>query len=159
MKMPTAPIRLRKWKCCLQTHGKHLHVAIERLPMPATSETTDVPKRRGDSMISILRDSGLVTLVNAFSCEPTAQDALLQAWRGGEAELGMLPGVVSTALHRSLDGTRVVNYAQLRSVEDWENLRRIGQMKAYFERTSQFGRPDAHLYEVVYTRGRSGAAA
>ena len=90
--MPTAPIRLRRWKCCLQTHGKHLHVAIERLPMPATSETTDVPKRRGDSMISILRDSGLVTLINAFSCEPTAQDALLQAWRGGEAELGHASG-------------------------------------------------------------------
>jgi len=32
-------------------------------------------------------------------------------------------------------------------------------MKAYFEHISQFGRPDAHLYEVVYTRDRSGAAA
>ena len=109
-------------------------------------------------MISISRDNGLVTLINAFSCEPTEQHALVDAWREAEAELGTLPGVVSAALHRSLDGTRVVNYGQLRSAADWENLRRIGRIKAYFERINRFGRADAHLYEVIYTLDRPGAA-
>ncbi len=109
-------------------------------------------------MISISRNSGPVTLINVFSCEPAAQNALVEAWREAETELGTLPGVVSAALHRSLDGTRVVNYGQLRSVEDWENLRKIGRMKAYFERINQFGQPDAHLYEIMYMLDRSGAA-
>ncbi len=68
---------------------------------------------------------------------------------------GCSPGVISTALHRSLDGTRVVNYGQLRSAADWEKLREVGQTKAYFDRITRFGRPDAHLYEVVYTRDRT----
>src|SRR5271166_2051274 len=109
-------------------------------------------------MISIARDSGVVTLINAFACEPAQQENLMKAWRDAEAELGVLPGVVSAALHRSFDGTRVVNYGQLRSVEDWENLRKVGQMKAYFDRITKFGSPDAHLYEVIYTRDRTSVA-
>jgi hypothetical protein len=31
-------------------------------------------------------------------------------------------------------------------------------MKAYFERVNRFDRADAHLYEVIYTRGRLDAA-
>lgn len=108
-------------------------------------------------MITIHRNSGLVTLINAFSCEPRAQDDLIKAWRNAtEVELGGLPGIVSAALHRSLDGTRVVNYAQWQSAEDWENLTRVGTMKKYFQRMGQFGHPDAHLYEVVYTLDKTG---
>jgi hypothetical protein len=83
----------------------------------------------------------------------TNQEA--NAWRDAEPELGMMLGVISTALHRSLDGTRVVNYGQLRSAQDWERLREVGQAKAYFDRITGFGRPDAHLYEVVYVRDRA----
>jgi hypothetical protein len=102
-------------------------------------------------MITIHRDSELVTLINSFSCEPTKQDDLINAWQQAtEAELGGLPGIVSAALHRSLDGTRVVNYAQWRGADDWRNLTRVGTMKKYFERTARFGKPDAHLYKVVY---------
>jgi len=54
-------------------------------------------------------------------------------------------------LHRSRDGTRVVNYAQLRSAQDRENLRKVGQLRAHFDRITKFGKPDAHLSEVVYT--------
>jgi heme-degrading monooxygenase HmoA len=106
-------------------------------------------------MISVARNSGLVTVINAFSCEPAQQPDLVTAWRDAEAELGMMPGVISAALHRSLDGTRVVNYGQLRSAQDWERLREVGQTKAYFDRITHFGQPDAHLYEVVYTRDRT----
>jgi len=68
-------------------------------------------------MISIARDSGPVTVINSFACEPEQQENLVTAWRDAAAELGALPGIVSAALHRTLDGTRVVNYVQVRSVE------------------------------------------
>jgi heme-degrading monooxygenase HmoA len=103
-------------------------------------------------MITISRDSGIVTVINVFSCEPSQQDALIKAWQDAPAELGKLPGAVSAALHKSLDGTRVVNYVQMRSMEDWENLRKVGQSKGYFDRIMQFGKPDPHLYEIVDTR-------
>ena len=67
------------------------------------------------------------------------------------------PRSPSAALHRSLDGTRAVNYAQLRSAEDWETLRKVGQMRAHFDRTTKFGKLDAHLYEVGYTVEHSAA--
>jgi hypothetical protein len=105
-------------------------------------------------MISIARDSGLVTVINSFACEPDQQENLISAWRDAAGELGKLPGVVSAALHKSLDGTRVVNYVQVRSVEDWENLRKVGQSQGYFDRITKFGTADPHVYEVVDTRER-----
>jgi hypothetical protein len=81
----------------------------------------------------------------------------VNAWRDAAAELGKLPGIVSAALHRSLDGTRVVNYVQVRSLEDWENLRKVGQTKGHFDRIAKFGTPDAHVYEVMDTRERAAA--
>jgi hypothetical protein len=108
-------------------------------------------------MICISGKSGLVTLINVFSCESSGQGSLIKAWQEGtNEELGSLPGIVSSALHRSLDGTRVVNYAQWRSAEDWENLTKVGRANDYFARMGRFGRPDAHLYEVVYTLDRTG---
>jgi hypothetical protein len=68
-------------------------------------------------MISIARDNGLVTVINSFSCEPEQQENLVSAWSEAAAELGKLRGIVAAALHKRLDGTRVVNYVQVRSVD------------------------------------------
>jgi quinol monooxygenase YgiN len=66
------------------------------------------------------------------------------------------PGVIGAALHRSTDGTRVVNYAQWRSEADWDSF-----LKKYREQFAIFGplaeRIDPHLYEVVYLYGRPGS--
>ena len=78
-------------------------------------------------MIRIDQSHGVVTLINSFSCEPQNQQPLIDAWiRATEERLGALPGIISAALHRSKDGTRVVNYAQWKSAENWESLVRIG---------------------------------
>lgn len=111
-------------------------------------------------MITIHRERELVTLINSFTCEPTKQDDLINAWREAtDAELGGLPGIVSAALHRSLDGTRVVNYAQWRCADDWRHLTRVGTMKKHFERMARFGKPDAHLYEVVYVLDKTAGCS
>ena len=66
-----------------------------------------------------------------------------------------MPGLISSALHISKDGIRVVNYAQFRSVEAWENLLRIGKAH-WFEEMDKYGTKDPHLYEVCYTSDRTG---
>ena len=101
----------------------------------------------------------MITVINSFACEPEQQENLVRALRDAAPELGALPGIVAATLHRSFDGTRVVNYVQVRSVEDYENLRKVGQTKGYFDRITKFatGKPDAHVYEVVVTRDRAAA--
>lgn len=96
-------------------------------------------------MITITQDSGVVTLINAFSCEPQNQQHLIDAWIGAtEEKLGALPGIISAALHRSKDGTRVVNYAQWKTAENWENLFRVGS-ESWFREMAKYAKPDAHL--------------
>ena len=101
-------------------------------------------------MITITEDAGVVTLINVFSCEPQNQQQLIDTWiRATENTLGGLPGILSASLHRSKDGTRVVNYAQWKSGENWENLFRIGS-ESWFREMGKYAKPDAHLYEVCY---------
>jgi len=101
-------------------------------------------------MITITEDGGVVTLINVFSCEPQNQRHLIDAWiRATENTLGRRPGIISASLHRSKDGTRVVDYAQWKSSENWENLFRIGS-ESWFRELGRYAKPDAHPYEVCY---------
>ena len=55
---------------------------------------------------------------------------------------------MGAALHKSTDGTRVINYAHWRSEADFENfLRRHGADFAQFGQYAS--RIDPHTYEVV----------
>src|SRR6516162_8689909 len=85
-----------------------------------------------------------------FSCEPQNQQHLINSWvRATEERLGKIPSIISAVLYRSKDGTRVVNYAQWKSAENWENLTRIGS-ESWFREMGNYAKPDAHLYEVCY---------
>lgn len=54
-----------------------------------------------------------VTLVNVFTVAPERQDELIAALDRATTELFVtVPGFVSANLHASLDGQRVINYAQ-----------------------------------------------
>lgn len=43
----------------------------------------------------------------------------------------------------------MVNYAQWKCSENWENLFRIGS-ESWFREMGKYAKPDAHLYEVCY---------
>jgi predicted glycosyltransferase len=48
-----------------------------------------------------------------------------------------------------------VNDMRVRSVEDWENLRKVSQTKGYFDHIVKFGTPDMYVHEVIDTRERA----
>jgi hypothetical protein len=101
-------------------------------------------------MITITEDGGVATLINVFSCEPQSQQHLVDAWiRATRDTLGKLPGTISASLHRSRDGTRVINYAQWKGSENWEHLLPVGS-ESWFREMGKYAKPDAHLYEVCY---------
>ncbi|HET8841229.1 MAG TPA: antibiotic biosynthesis monooxygenase family protein [Ktedonobacteraceae bacterium] len=105
----------------------------------------------------ISHEGNLVTLINVFETKPEQQQALIDAWQRFVESIKEEPGLVGTALHRSIDGTRVVNYAQWRSEADYSNF-----VQKYREQM-EVRRPlalhvDPHLYEVVYLFERRAEA-
>lgn len=97
----------------------------------------------------ISREGQPVTLINVFETKPEQQQELIDQWIRFVEEVTGEPGMIGAALHRSTDGTCVVNYAQWRSKEDFESF-----VKKYHEqmeaRRPLVQRVDPHLYEVVY---------
>lgn len=71
--------------------------------------------------IAVDSDTEQVTLVNIFTVDPERQAELVDALdRASAAVFVGDPGFVSANLHASLDGTRVINYAQWASAAAYE---------------------------------------
>ena len=68
---------------------------------------------------TITTRADIVTLISVFTCPEARQHELVAALDRATREIFVqLDGFISANLHASLDQTRVVNYAQWRSVED-----------------------------------------
>lgn len=72
-------------------------------------------------------------------------DVLDQA---SEEVMRHLPGFVSANIHASLDGTRVVNYAQWRSVDDFEAMQVNPDAAGHMAAAAELATFDAHLHTV-----------
>ena len=103
-------------------------------------------------MPTISKGSDLLTLINVFTVEPVNQQELVNLL--GEAtrtSVRHVQGFVSASLHRSLDGTKVVMYAQWRSVADYQAMRRNPTASPYMEKALALARFELGMYEVVET--------
>jgi heme-degrading monooxygenase HmoA len=60
-----------------------------------------------------------------------------------------LPGFVSANLHQSLGGVRVVNYAQWKSKEDFENMLQNSEARKHMNEALSVPSLEPHLYQVV----------
>lgn len=75
--------------------------------------------------------SGPVTLINIFTVQPARQMELLALLQAMTEEVTRrLPGFISAAFHRSLDGKHVANYAQWESVDHWKAMVRHPEVQA-----------------------------
>ena len=104
----------------------------------------------------ITQEGDLLTLINVFETTPEQQQALIEQWIRFTEEVKKEPGYLGTALHRSNDGTRVINYAQWRSQADFDRF-----LQKYGAQFAQFGqhasRVDPHVYDVVFLDERVGS--
>jgi quinol monooxygenase YgiN len=111
-------------------------------------------------MATISRDNRPVTLINVFTVEPTKQQQLVDLLaRATEASVQHAPGFVSATLHRSLDGTKVTMYAQWRSAEDYEVMRKDPAPLPYLQEALAFATFEPGMYEVVKTFSKRDAGA
>jgi quinol monooxygenase YgiN len=105
---------------------------------------------RKNWMPSIPKENEVVTLVNVFTVEPANQQKVVDMLvKATETTMKKIPGFVSASIHKSLDGVRVVNYAQWRSAQDFEAMRNNPAAQKHMKPLMEISKPDFHLYEVI----------
>jgi heme-degrading monooxygenase HmoA len=98
----------------------------------------------------IRANANLVTLINVFTVDPADQQELVERWKTATEEaMRHQPGFISASVHRSLDGTKVINYAQWESREAFTAMFQDPKASAEMARLAEIGRPDPVLCEVV----------
>ena len=103
-------------------------------------------------MITISSKANLITLINVFTVEPANQHRLVELLtEATESSVGQAPGFVSASLHRSIDGTKVTMYAQWRSIDDYQAMRRDPLALPFFQEALTIARFEPGVYEVVRT--------
>ena len=102
------------------------------------------------SEATIYSNSTLVTFINVFTVAPANQQRLVELWqRATDEVMRHLPGFVSAVIHRSLDGTKVVNYAQWESRAAFAAMFQHPDAMPYLRQLSELGTPGPVVSEVV----------
>ena len=103
-------------------------------------------------MPHISNDHDVITLINVFTVAPEDQQRLLDVLlEATESVISEMPGFVSANLHKSLDGTRVVNYAQWRSKEAFEAMLENPEAAGHIREAAKLAEKfEPHLYEVSF---------
>lgn len=77
--------------------------------------------RDGTSARTIRAGRSAVTLINVFDVAPERQAELIDVLEAAaDQTMRRLPGFISATIHRSLDGTKVVNYMRWESTAAFE---------------------------------------
>ncbi|MDR7276793.1 antibiotic biosynthesis monooxygenase family protein [Catenuloplanes atrovinosus] len=95
--------------------------------------------------------NGVATMINVFHVEPEDQKKLVALLvETTESVMRHVPGFVSANIHASVDGTRVVNYAQWESEEHIEAMLADPEVHPHFAEVRAIARPERGTYRVVY---------
>jgi heme-degrading monooxygenase HmoA len=102
----------------------------------------------------IIPSHDIVTQINVFTVPPEKQQPLIDFLAQAAAIAREVPGWMSASLHKSLDGTRVVNYAQSESMDAAQRV--IAHLKAHglIDGNKAYGEAHPGLYEVAFTLER-----
>ena len=101
-------------------------------------------------MSTISKDNKVVTLVNVFTIAPENQQRLVDVLTDAtEQTMKHLPGFVSANIHSSFDGTRVINYAQWRTREDFEAMQKDPDAGPHMKKAAALASFEPILCEVV----------
>lgn len=101
-------------------------------------------------MSVITPHSKVCTLINVFTVEPEKQQQLLdELVEATERVMRSVPGFVSANFHKSIDGERVINYAQWESEEALQAMLRNPEAIEHIMMCQQIAKNvDFHLYTV-----------
>jgi hypothetical protein len=98
--------------------------------------------------------TGVVTQINTFTVPAGGQEALIALLSESAEFAKHVPGWISASIHRSLDGTRVVNYAQSEDPDAAQRVIAALRDAGFFERNTALGEAHPGLYEVSFVLER-----
>ncbi len=102
------------------------------------------------STTTISTNQEIATLVNVFTVEPGDQQALVDLLvEATEETMRHRPGFISANIHASLDRTKVVNYAQWASPEDFQAMLADPLAQEHMASASTLAAAQPALYTVV----------
>jgi quinol monooxygenase YgiN len=110
-------------------------------------------------MTNIKENSRIITFINVFTVEAENQqrqrliDLLIGAT---EKVMNKQEGFISANIHKSLDGTRVVNYAQWKSREAFEKMLKNPKAIVHMNGILTIAKVDGSLYEVIFIDDLTG---
>ena len=92
------------------------------------------------------------TLINVFTVAPEKQQQLVETLiETTEGWVKPHPGFLAATIHKSLDETRVANYAQWRNKEAFDRSMSDPQVRARMSLAVHLGEPDGHFYTIERT--------
>jgi hypothetical protein len=93
----------------------------------------------------------VATLINVFTVAPERQQALVDVLtRATEETIRHFEGFISANIHKSIDGTRVTNYAQWRSRADLNAMLHAPSALPHLKQAQALATSvEPHLYEVA----------
>lgn len=103
-------------------------------------------------MATISKENRVATLINVFTVAPEDQQKLVDMLiEATEKTMKNVEGFISANIHKSLDGKRVVNYAQWQSAEAFEAMVKDPEAQKHMKPIMEIATADFHLYEVIDT--------
>ena len=100
-------------------------------------------------MSIIEKNRNILTLINVFTVAPDKQQELVTLLIDATQQtMRRLPGFISANIHRSLDGKKVVNYAQWESMADFEAMRKNPEAMPHMQAAAALAQFDPILCEV-----------
>lgn len=107
-------------------------------------------------MTSIHKDSNIITLINIFTVDPQNQQRLVDMLvETTEQIMNIQEGFISANIHKSLDGTKVVNYAQWKSRDAFEKMLNNPKAMIHMNDVLNIAKSDGRLYDVVFTEEKN----
>ena len=103
-------------------------------------------------MAEIQENSGIVTQITTVKLPPDNQDEIIQLMTERARFMAKQPGFVSVNLHRSKDGTHIVNYVQWTNAEKLAAAHHSPEFRKKWPRFGELAKEiEPCLYDVVYT--------
>lgn len=103
-------------------------------------------------MPTIATKDECLTIINVFTVDPKDQAELVRILVDvTESAVRLMEGFISASFHLSLDGTKVAAYAQWRSEEHYQAMRKSSAALPIMQRVLALATFDGNLYEVVRT--------
>ena len=101
-------------------------------------------------MVEIAAGRNLLTFINVFMVDPKDQERLLDLLvQATDKVICKLPGFVSASFHKSVDGSRIVNYAQWESREAFDAMFENPEVLEHFQAMRGIATGDRNFYDVV----------